>query len=60
MRSTRITAILWKTTDGPTTEPNGMKISLSFGYVPTITFPSVPSEKVDAKINLISMRPEIC
>uniref|UniRef100_A0A915IV83 Nucleoporin Nup54 alpha-helical domain-containing protein n=1 Tax=Romanomermis culicivorax TaxID=13658 RepID=A0A915IV83_ROMCU len=43
-RSETITAILWKTNDG-NFQPNGTKISLSFGYVPSIALRSVPSEK---------------
>uniref|UniRef100_A0A915HTG2 Uncharacterized protein n=1 Tax=Romanomermis culicivorax TaxID=13658 RepID=A0A915HTG2_ROMCU len=41
IRSERITAIFWKTTDS-NFQPNGTKIFLSFGYVP---FRFVPSEK---------------
>uniref|UniRef100_A0A915KYX4 Uncharacterized protein n=1 Tax=Romanomermis culicivorax TaxID=13658 RepID=A0A915KYX4_ROMCU len=43
-RSERISAILQKTTDG-NLQPNGTKISLSFGHVVSIAFRSVPSEK---------------
>uniref|UniRef100_A0A915K7A5 Uncharacterized protein n=1 Tax=Romanomermis culicivorax TaxID=13658 RepID=A0A915K7A5_ROMCU len=46
-KSKRITAIPWKTTDGNVTSNriDGTKISLSFGYLVSISFRFVPSEK---------------